>query len=96
MKSMKISTMTDGVIRIGLRGLTDNEGIALCDYPLVSRSTGRYKNIISGGGGQFQLNSLITVICIKLYSATGVFFFLRQQTIWGCTRHKAGYCVKKH
>ena len=33
MKSMKISTMTDGVIRIGLRGLTDNEGmIALCDY----------------------------------------------------------------
>ena len=56
----KTSTMKDEVIPTGLRGLTDNEGIALCDYPLVSRSTGRYKNIISGGGGQFQLNSALT------------------------------------
>ena len=60
--------MTDGVIRIGLRGSIENEGIAQCDYPLVS-STGRYllptKTIISGGGGQFQLNSLITGVCIN-------------------------------
>ena len=41
---MKNSTMRDGVIPIGLRGLTENEGmIALCDY-LPSFH-------ISGGGG---------------------------------------------
>jgi hypothetical protein len=46
--------MMDGVIPIGLRGLTDNEGIALCDYPLVSSIGLPTKFIISGGEVSFN------------------------------------------
>ena len=48
---------------IGLRDLTDNEGmIALCDYlPSFQDFRAILKYIISGGGeGQFQLNSALT------------------------------------
>ena len=76
-------------------GLTDNGGIALCDYPLVSSIGLPTKTIISGGGGQCQLNSPITVICINCTLHQRSLFLLCQQTILAVSKHENGFSYKK-